>query len=57
MKLSNSQALRVAIVGAGIIGTTIALVLQRRGYQVTLIDKNEPGMGCSYGNGGNASWS
>jgi len=41
---------RVAVVGAGIVGTCIAYTLQRRGAQVTLIDRDEPGAGCSYGN-------
>ena len=40
----------VAGVGAGVIGASIAFELQRRGYQVTLIDKGEPGRGTSYGN-------
>lgn len=40
----------VAVVGAGVIGAAIALELQRRGLQVTLIDKGEPGRGTSYGN-------
>jgi D-amino-acid dehydrogenase len=43
---------RVVVIGAGIIGATAALVLQRRGLSVTLVDAHEPGMGCSYGNGG-----
>jgi len=40
----------VAVVGAGVIGASIAFELQRRGYQVTLIDKGDPGRGTSYGN-------
>ena len=43
---------RIAVIGAGIIGAATALVLQRRGLAVTLVDASEPGMGCSYGNGG-----
>ena len=38
------------VVGAGIIGTTIAYQLQRRGETVVLLDRNEPGTGASYGN-------
>ncbi|WP_156397411.1 FAD-dependent oxidoreductase [Rhizobium sp. Root1204] len=38
------------VVGAGIIGTTIAYQLQRRGETVTLLDRDEPGRGASYGN-------
>lgn len=38
------------VVGAGIIGTAIAYDLARRGRQVTLIDRDAPGMGASYGN-------
>ena len=43
---------RVAVIGAGIVGAATALVLQRRGLSVTLVDAGDPGMGCSYGNGG-----
>ncbi|MGO7582018.1 NAD(P)/FAD-dependent oxidoreductase [Rhizobium ruizarguesonis] len=40
----------IVVVGAGIIGTTIAYELQRRGKTVTLLDKAAPGRGASYGN-------
>lgn len=40
----------IAVVGAGIIGTSIAYQLQRRGFSVTLIDRAAPGMGASFGN-------
>lgn len=40
----------IAVIGAGIIGTTIAYALQRRGFAVTLIDRDTPGKGASYGN-------
>ncbi len=42
----------VAVVGAGIVGVCCALELQRRGAQVTLIDRREPGRETSYGNAG-----
>ena len=42
----------VAVVGAGVVGSCIALALQKRGAAVTLIDRDEPGRGCSYGNSG-----
>ena len=45
-------AQRVAVIGAGIVGAATALVLQRQGLSVTLVDAGDPGMGCSYGNGG-----
>ena len=38
------------VVGAGIIGTTIAYELQRRGEKVLLVDREAPGKGASYGN-------
>ncbi|MCP5076248.1 MAG: FAD-binding oxidoreductase [Rhodobacteraceae bacterium] len=41
----------VVIVGAGIVGAATAIWLRRAGHDVTLIDKGEPGMGASYGNG------
>ncbi|MCJ8055929.1 FAD-dependent oxidoreductase [Shinella curvata] len=40
----------IAVIGAGVIGTTIAYALQRRGFAVTLIDRDTPGKGASYGN-------
>lgn len=44
--------MKVAVVGAGIIGACIAHALVKRGAEVTLIDRDEPGRGCSYGNSG-----
>ncbi len=38
------------VIGAGIIGTAIAHDLQQRGRQVTLIDRDTPGRGASFGN-------
>lgn len=40
----------IVIVGAGIIGTTLAYALQRRGENVILLDSDTPGKGASYGN-------
>lgn len=40
------------IVGAGIIGLTIALTLQENGCQVLLVDKDQVGKGASGGNAG-----
>ncbi len=42
----------VLVVGAGIVGVSAALNLQRRGLQVTLADRQAPGDGASYGNAG-----
>lgn len=44
--------MRVAVVGAGVIGACIGYALAKRGAEVTLIDRDEPGHGCSYGNSG-----
>lgn len=38
------------VVGAGVIGVTTAYDLQRRGINVTLVDRNAPGKGASFGN-------
>jgi len=40
------------VVGAGIIGVCTGLELRKRGWAVTLIDRLEPGAGCSFGNAG-----
>ncbi|GAA4225527.1 D-amino-acid dehydrogenase [Sagittula marina] len=42
----------VVIVGAGIVGVSTAIWLQRAGHAVTLIDRKGPGEGTSHGNGG-----
>ncbi|MGD9827709.1 MAG: NAD(P)/FAD-dependent oxidoreductase [Hyphomicrobiaceae bacterium] len=48
---------RVVVIGAGIVGVCSALELARRGAKVTLVDRQEPGMACSWGNAGAlASW-
>ena len=38
------------VIGAGIIGTTLAYTLQKRGRQVVLVERAEPGKGASFGN-------
>lgn len=38
------------VIGAGIIGTSIAYTLQKRGQDVVLIDRDAPGRGTSFGN-------
>ena len=43
---------KIAVLGAGAVGVSIALYLQREGHEVLLLDQNEPGSGCSYGNAG-----
>jgi D-amino-acid dehydrogenase len=40
------------VLGAGMVGVSVALHLRRRGYDVTVIDRNGPGEGASFGNGG-----
>ncbi len=40
------------VVGAGIVGVCSAFTLQREGWAVTLVDADEPGQGCSFGNAG-----
>ncbi len=52
MERVNGHARTVVVVGAGIVGATCALTLLRRGHSVTLVDRDVPGMGCSFGNGG-----
>jgi D-amino-acid dehydrogenase len=42
----------VLVLGAGMVGVSVALHLCRRGYDVALVDRDEPGRGASFGNGG-----
>jgi len=42
----------VVVVGAGIVGVSTAIWLQRAGHRVVLVDRKGPAEGTSYGNGG-----
>lgn len=42
----------IAVIGAGVVGLTIALDLAEAGSDVVLVDPGVPGMGASYGNAG-----
>ncbi|MGI9414454.1 MAG: NAD(P)/FAD-dependent oxidoreductase [Hyphomicrobiales bacterium] len=48
--MASSPAAHVAIIGAGVIGMSTALYLQRDGWRVTVVDRVDPGRSCSYGN-------
>ena len=51
-----SNRLNIGIVGAGIQGISNALFLQKKGFSVTLFDRDEPGSpAASYGNAGHFS--
>ena len=42
----------IAVIGAGVVGMTIALRLAQAGHEVVVLDPEAPGSGCSYGNAG-----
>ncbi len=42
----------VVVLGAGMVGVSVAVHLQKRGRQVVLVDRRQPGEETSYGNGG-----
>lgn len=46
----NGMSKTTVVVGAGIVGAAIAFELQRRGRHVTLVDRDQPGLGASFGN-------
>tara|TARA_A100001037_G_scaffold261760_2_gene250950 strand:+ start:5206 stop:6480 length:1275 start_codon:yes stop_codon:yes gene_type:complete len=51
-KIDDSGPRNVVVIGAGIVGISCALHLQRDGHAVTLVDRGEPGRGTSFGNAG-----
>ena len=52
----NSQTTHIGIIGAGIQGVCGGLFLIKKGFSVTLFDKDEPGhLSASYGNAGHFS--
>ncbi|MEM6587424.1 MAG: FAD-binding oxidoreductase [Pseudomonadota bacterium] len=53
-----TKPLSIIVIGAGICGLSSAIWLRRAGHEVTLIDRDHPGAGASYGNAGLlAGWS
>src|SRR6056300_1012492 len=51
-----NKNIKVGIVGAGIQGVSNALFLQKRGFNVTIFDRDNPGaQAASYGNAGHFS--
>jgi len=48
----SEEKKRVIVIGAGIIGVCSALMLQRRGFKVAIVDPRPPGEGASFGNAG-----
>ena len=46
------KAQHVVVVGAGIVGVSTAIWLLRAGLRVTIVDRQEPGEGTSFGNAG-----
>lgn len=46
----------VVVVGGGIVGTSIALELQRRGHAVTIVEPDEVGAGTAAGSAGYLAW-
>ena len=51
----EQKIFKIGIIGAGIQGVCTALFLQKKGYQVTLFDRDQPGNSASYGNAGHFS--
>jgi D-amino-acid dehydrogenase len=48
--MTEAATRSITVLGAGIVGVCCALSLQRDGFSVCLIDRGEPGAGCSSGN-------
>ena len=50
--MTTRETTEIAVIGAGVVGLTIALELIDQGHEVILVDPGQPGMGASYGNAG-----
>ena len=51
----GNNKVRIGVIGAGIQGVCNSLFLQKKGFQVTLFDRDEPGNSATYGNAGHFS--
>jgi D-amino-acid dehydrogenase len=51
--VSSDSRQRAFVLGGGIVGACCSLALLRRGFDVTLIEKDAPGRGASFGNAAN----
>ena len=52
---SGPSGAHVTVIGAGIVGVSCAAFLQREGFDVTIVDRLDPGLGTSFGNAGSVS--
>ena len=51
----EEKKIKIGVIGAGIQGVCNALFLQKKGFEVTLFDRDEPGNSATYGNAGHFS--
>ena len=51
----ENNKVKIAVIGAGVQGICNALFLQKKGFKVTLFDRDEPGNSATYGNAGHFS--
>ncbi len=47
-----ASGMKITVLGGGMVGVCVALEMQKRGADVTLLDRAEPGSGTSFGNAG-----
>ena len=52
MNIHENNTDDILVIGSGVIGLFCAYTLQKNGFQVTIFDKYEPGLQCSFGNAG-----
>ena len=55
-RFQTEDAMRVCVLGAGIVGLATAYLLEQAGHEVTVIDRALPGSGASGGNGAQLSY-
>ena len=51
-RVNGIEPMTIAVVGAGIVGSAIALALSLDGHKITVFDPDAPGAGTSFGNAG-----
>ena len=50
--MASQTESQIIVIGAGVVGLSVAIAAQKRGFAVTVLDREAPAAGASAGNAG-----